>query len=606
MSSGDTVHGARDPEGLYERHLQQLTSTQTLEEAAEKRLGYAKVAIAFVTVAAAVTLLYFSKFLYLLLIPAAIFVYLAIKHERRLQQISERRRSISFYERGIARIQDRWAGTGEAGERFLEPAHPYARDLDLFGPASLFELLCTARTRAGEETLARWLLNAAPIPEIEARHGAISDLKDRVDLREHLFCIGETVRAGVHPDALAVWGERKPLLSDRSIRITCSVLATLWVAGVVIWGVWGFGTLALAISALNLAWAHRIHARWDEAAEKIEEATRDLDVLAGVLRFIDHGEYSAPKLKAIQSRLKHADFVPSDAIRRLDRIVGYLESRRNPAMRLLDVLTFWSAQCVFRAEKWQQEFGPHIRIWLDAVGEFEALTALASYSFEHPSDVLPELTESGPVFEASDMTHPLLPAGKAVRNDVKLGAGLQLMVLSGPNMAGKSTFIRSVGVNAVLAQCGAPVRAKSLRMSPLAVAASICVLDSLSGGTSRFYAEIQRLKVAEDLAAGEIPVLFLMDELLSGTNSHDRLEGTRLIVRSLMDRGAIGIVSTHDLALAEIPTTMPDRAVNCHFEDRLEDDKLIFDYKLKPGVVKTSNALQLMRSIGLGATSNSR
>jgi DNA mismatch repair ATPase MutS len=210
------------------------------------------------------------------------------------------------------------------------------------------------------------------------------------------------------------------------------------------------------------------------------------------------------------------------------------------------------------------------------------------------------------LFEALEMAHPLLPADKAVRNDVKLGDGLQLMVLSGPNMAGKSTFIRSVGVNAVLAQCGAPVRAKSLKMSPLAVAASICVLDSLSGGTSRFYAEIRRLKVAEDLAAGALPVLFLMDELLSGTNSHDRLEGTRLIVRSLMGRGAIGIVSTHDLALAEIPNTMAGRAVNCHFEDRLEDGKLIFDYKIKPGVVKTSNALELMRSIGLGEVRDTR
>ena len=137
-------------------------------------------------------------------------------------------------------------------------------------------------------------------------------------------------------------------------------------------------------------------------------------------------------------------------------------------------------------------------------------------------------------------------------------------------------------------------------MSRLAVAASICVLDSLSGGTSRFYAEIRRLKIAEDLTAGSIPVLFLLDELLSGTNSHDRLEGTKLIVRSLTDRGAIGIVSTHDLALAEIPDEMAGRAVNFHFEDRLEDGKLIFDYKLKPGVVQTSNALELMRSIGLG------
>jgi len=601
MSSGETASDARNPEELYNHHLEQLKSEQSLEERAEKRLGYAKLAIALATLGAAMVLLYYSRFLWLLLIPALLFAYFAVAHERRLQQIRDRLRSITFYERGIARISDRWAGKGETGERFLEPAHPYARDLDLFGPASLFELLCTARTRAGEETLARWLLNAATIPEIVERHGAVADLRERVELREQLFCIGETVRAGIHPDALADWGERKALLSGGAIRATNTALAVLWIAAMIAWGVWGLGTVALAISALNLAWAHRIHARWDEAAERIEEATRDLDVLAGVLRLIDHGHFAASKLNSIQVRLKRGNMVPSDAIRGLDRIVGYLESRRNPAMRLLDVLTFWSTQCIFRAEKWQQEFGPHIRGWLAAVGEFEALTALAGYSFEHPDDVFPELVEGGPLFDAAELTHPLLPAEKAVRNNVKLGDGLQLMVLSGPNMAGKSTFIRSVGVNAVLAQCGAPVRAKSLTMSPLAVAASICILDSLSGGTSRFYAEIQRLKVAEDLAAGEVPVLFLMDELLSGTNSHDRLEGTRLMVRSLMSRGAIGIVSTHDLALAEIPETMAGRAVNCHFEDRLEEGKLIFDYKLKPGVVKTSNALELMRSIGLGA-----
>lgn len=602
MGSEGAERSAGHPQELYTHRLEKLRNTQALDGAAEKRLGYAKLVTAFITVVSALLLLYYSRFLPLLLLPALIFVYLAVKHEHRLQQLRERRRSISFYERGIARIQDRWAGTGETGDRFLNTPHPYARDLDLFGPASLFELMNTARTRAGEETLARWLLNAAPVSEIHARQRAMGDLTDRVDLRERLFCIGETVRAAVHPEALSNWGESSPLLTSRVIRIVCTTLAVLWIGGIFAWAVWGFGTVALAFSVLNLAWAHRIHSHWDEAAEKIEEATRDLDVLAGVLHLIDHGQFSSPRLIAIQLKLRHSNFAPSDAIRKLDRIVGYLESRRNPAMRLLDVLTFWSAQFVFRAERWQREFGPHIKGWLETVGEFEALTAIAGYSFEHPSDVLPELTEVGPVFDAAGMTHPLLPAEKAVRNDVRLGEGLHLIVLSGPNMAGKSTFIRSVGVNAVLAQCGAPVRAKSLRISPLAVAASICVLDSLSGGTSRFYAEIQRLKVAEDLASGEIPVLFLMDELLSGTNSHDRLEGTRLIVRSLMDRGAIGIVSTHDLALAEIPSTMPDRAVNCHFEDRLEDGRLIFDFKLKPGVVKTSNALQLMRSIGLGRT----
>jgi hypothetical protein len=594
------------PTACYADRLKTLQLEQADDQRREGRLGYAKLAVAFVMVLSAVILLYFSKWLWLLLAPMAAFALLAVLHERRLQQIRRRQRAIVFHERAIARIEDRWAGTGETGDRFLDESHPYARDLDIFGKGSVFELLCAARTRAGEEKLASWLLGAAAVEEVVARHDAVRDLCGRLQLREELFCVGETVRAGVHPEELAKWGEQKPILNSTPIRIMTTVMGLLWVAGMIAWGVLGWSAAALAISALNLAWAHRIHSRWEMAADAIEEATGDLDMLAGVLRLIDRGKFDALRLKQIQARLKHADFAPSHAIRKLDRIVGYLESRRNPAMRLLDVLMFWSAHFVFAAEGWQQEFGPHIRGWLDQVGEFEALTALAGYAFEHPEDVFPEFVERGPLFDAAGLAHPLLPADKAVRNDLNLGSSVQLIILSGPNMAGKSTFIRCVGVNTVLALCGAPVRATSLRLSPLAVAASICVLDSLSGGTSRFYAEIRRLKLAEDLAAGTVPVLFLMDELLSGTNSHDRLEGTRLIVRSLVDRGSIGIVSTHDLALAEIPDSMGGRAVNFHFEDRLEDGKLIFEYKLQPGVVKTSNALELMRSIGLGAVKLAR
>jgi hypothetical protein len=606
MNAAGTTDKRVNPAALYSERLGLLQLEQAADQKRERQLGYAKVAIAAIVLLSAIVLLYDTRLLWLLLGPVAAFVLLAVWHEKRLQQIRERQRSITFYERGIARIENRWAGEGERGDRFLNPSHPYARDLDLFGEASLFELLCTARTRSGEEELAAWLLTAAPVAEIEARQTAVRDLRERVKLREELFCIGETVRAAVHPDSLAKWGEQKPILKSSSVRVITTLLGLIWIAAIASWAALGWGVVGLGVSALCLAWAHRIHHRWDAAAEAIEEAAHDLDVLAGVLRLIDSGQFTSPRLQQIQSRLKHADFAPADAIRKLDRVVGYLESRRNPALRLLDVLMFWSAQCVFLAENWQQEFGPHIRGWLEAVGEFEALSALANYAFEHPLHVLPEFVKDGPLLEATGMSHPLLPEDKAICNDVRLGGGTQLMILSGPNMAGKSTFIRCVGVNAVLSQCGAPVKATSLKMSPLAVAASICVLDSLSGGTSRFYAEIQRLKLAEDLASGSLPVLFLMDELLSGTNSHDRLEGTKLIVRSLMDRGAIGIVSTHDLALAEIPNEMGTRAANFHFEDRLEDGKLIFDYKLKPGVVKTSNALELMRSIGLGAASKVR
>jgi DNA mismatch repair ATPase MutS len=243
--------------------------------------------------------------------------------------------------------------------------------------------------------------------------------------------------------------------------------------------------------------------------------------------------------------------------------------------------------------------GPAVRGWLATVGEFEALSSLGSYAYEHPADVFPEFVEASPCFEAEGLAHPLLPDPGAVRNDLRFGNDLRVLIISGPNMAGKSTFVRAVGINAVLAQCGAPVRARRLRLSPLSVGASICVLDSLQGGISRFYAEIRRLKLITDLTQGPIAVLFLLDEFLQGTNSQDRRLGSEAMVRSLVEHGAIGLVTTHDLALAQIAERLGPRAANAHFEDRLEGGKLIFNYRLQPGVVETSNALNLMRSIGL-------
>ena len=361
------------------------------------------------------------------------------------------------------------------------------------------------------------------------------------------------------------------------------------------------------MTLLNLGWSRQLSTRLDAAAGAVEEAANDLQLLSGVLALLEKEPFTSPKLLTLQGALKTGSVAPSVAIRKLARVVEYLRQRHNLFFRPLDRVTFWSAQLVFAAERWQQKFGPPIRGWLAAVGELEALTSLSVYAYEHPGDVFPVFidhsAEPGALFEAAALAHPLLPSETSVRNDFKLGDGLQLVILSGPNMAGKSTFIRAIGLNAVLAQCGAPVRAARLRLSPLQVAASICILDSLSGGVSRFYAEIQKLKRIADLTQDPTPVLFLLDELLSGTNSHDRLAGSEFIVRTFIERHALGIVSTHDLTLARIPEELGTRAINCHFEDRLEDSRLIFDYKLKHGIVQTSNALQLMKSIGLNIAS---
>lgn len=283
----------------------------------------------------------------------------------------------------------------------------------------------------------------------------------------------------------------------------------------------------------------------------------------------------------------------------MNRLVDFLVSRRHLAIQILDPFIFWSLQCALAVEAWRKKFGPEIGPWLAALGQMEALSDLAGYAYEHPQDVFPEFTDEAPLFEAKGLAHPLIPEIRAIRNDIILGSHLRLIIISGPNMAGKSTFIRSVGMNAVLAQCGAPVRAQKLRLSRLAVGASVCVLDSLQGGISRFYAEITRLKAIADLTNGPLSVLFLFDELLQGTNSHDRRIGAEAVVRNLLKRGAVGLLTTHDLALAEIVSVTGATAANFHFEDRLEDGKLRFDHRLSPGIVQTSNALQLMRSIGL-------
>ncbi|HHN72994.1 MAG TPA: mismatch repair protein, partial [Thermopetrobacter sp.] len=243
--------------------------------------------------------------------------------------------------------------------------------------------------------------------------------------------------------------------------------------------------------------------------------------------------------------------------------------------------------------------GPHLREWLRAVGQFEALCALAGYAFEHPNDPFPEFAPECSCFDGRRLGHPLIPEDRCVRNDVRLDKTTQVLLVSGSNMSGKSTLLRTVGVNAVLAMMGAPVRAESLRLSPLKIGASIRVTDSLQAGMSRFYAEIKRIRQIVDMAAEDGTVLFLLDELLHGTNSHDRRVGAEAIVKKLVELGAIGLVTTHDLSIAHIEDELGPRVRNVHFQDRLENGRMTFDYKLRPGVVEHSNAIELMRSVGL-------
>jgi DNA mismatch repair ATPase MutS len=360
----------------------------------------------------------------------------------------------------------------------------------------------------------------------------------------------------------------------------------------------------LVEACLGLALRTRVKA----ITEAAEHPSRDLDLLANVISCIEAQTFQSARLQRIRGQLETTGEPASRRIHRLHVMMSRLDDAHNEFFAPIAAAVMWQTQFAMALESWRARSGAAIRRWLEAVGEFEALCSLAAYSFEHPNDPFPELTPSaGPqdaCFDARALGHPLMPEATFVRNDVHLGGELRLLIISGSNMSGKSTLLRSIGLNAVLAWAGATVRAHSLRISPLQVGASLRVVDSIQDGRSRFYAEITRLRQIMDLANGHAgdgarTLLFLIDEMLSGTNSHDRRIGAEALARTLVGRGAIGLITTHDLALAHIAEALGATAVNMHFSDTIADGRLNFDYRLRPGIVEHSNALELMRSVGL-------
>ena len=591
------------PDNPRAEYARRLESQGRVVEAFEQRhvaIGNAQLAVAIAGIAGAwmaVGRHWFPP--WWLFVPAVAFAALALVHESTIRGRKRAERLAGFYKKCIARIEGRWAGQGDGGERFDDPAHPYAEDLDLFGKGSLFELLSTARLRSGSETLARWLLEPAAPAEVRERHAAVNELGPGLDLREEIAMLGEDLRSGIEPGSLARWAERPLVFDSRRLRIAAAALAALMVAAVALWAVFGIPEFFLVVAAAEAFFALRLRARVERVVDGVGDPAYGLSLLAEVLARFEREPFSSPRLAALRKAFETEGAPPSRRIAHLNRLMELLDSADHLLIRMVNLPLLYKVQLAFAVEAWRKESGGHVRQWLEAAGQIEALCALANYAYEHPEDPFPEFGDGGPCFEGEGLAHPLIAGSRAVRNDVRLCGEPAVLVISGSNMSGKSTLLRTVGVNAVLAMAGAPVRAGRLRLTPLVVGASIRTMDSLNSGTSRFYAEITRIRALVELTKGPLPLLFLLDELLQGTNSHDRRIGAEAVIRTLVDHGAIGLLTTHDLALADIASALAPRARNVHFEDHLAEGKITFDYHLRPGVVEKSNALELMRSIGL-------
>ena len=536
---------------------------------------------------------------YLLLVPLVVFGLLVVYHDRIFQARTLVKRAIAFYDRGLVRLADSWMGNGEPGDRFRDDEHLYANDLDLFGRGSLFELLSLARTRPGEATLARWLKEPAPAPEILIRQDAVRELTPLLDLREALSLAGDDVRSSVEGERLIAWAEGPRVLGPPWMRFV-AVSLTMATVTAVVWLLTGGDPLPLELAIfvqILVHWAKR--APILRTLHGADGPARNLDVLSHILEVLEKQTFSSPRLRDLRHRIEADGCAASTAIRRLHRLMEWHDWEHNLIFTPIAATLQWGTHLAWAIEAWRARYGGQVRRWIEAVAEVEALASLAAYHYEHPGDPFPEIVDGPATFDGERLGHPLLPAARMVANDVRLAGETRLLVVSGSNMSGKSTLLRTVGVNAVLAFAGAPVRAARLRVTPLAIGATLRIQDSLQEGRSRFYAEITRIRRLADVARGTPHLLFLLDELFHGTNSHDRLVGASGVLRRFVEQGAIGLVTTHDLAMTRVVDELAPRAVNVHFDDWFAEGELRFDYLVKPGPVTRSNAIALMRAVGL-------
>ena len=518
-------------------------------------------------------------------------------HGRVIAAGARARRASAWYREGLARVEDRWSGLHPRTTRLDTTASLYAADLDLFSPGGLFELLCSARTSLGEDTLAHWLLQPATLNEIKARQAAVRELRDRLALREALASTPGEPLLLLSRNALTRWAETPDSLPT-VLRWVAPLLAALFVAAALRWAFTHSPLPLLPMVAINGGLTYLLQRRLKPLFAEAQNASRPLTAAAELFSLLQAERLQAPLSLSLQSKLRSGSVDASAAVRRLATLAAAAALRGNLLMRLLDVSLLYSVQVGLLLQAWRDQHGKQLSGWLEALGELEVLLSLSAYHFEHPADVFPELAPDA-VFVAEALGHPLLPASACVRNDVALSDDVHLLLISGSNMSGKSTLLRSVGIAAVLGLAGAPVRAGRLRLGYFQVGASIQVNDSLQSGRSRFYAEILRLRSVCDLARAQPPVLFLLDELLAGTNSHDRVAGAEGVVKDLLAAGAMGLLSTHDLALTTLTGAEAQWIRNAHFEDSVVDGALHFDYLLRDGVVTRSNGLALMRMIGL-------
>ena len=482
-------------------------------------------------------------------------------------------------------------------------AHDYANDLDLFGKASLFQYINRTASEMGSQTLASWLLSPAKESVILQRQQAIQELSSNTPWRQELQALGKAKKIyHATKGRLQEWINEKTIFIQQPFWLFLQILIPLLMVSAVMLNYFDFISnpirnyflLASAILAYFIS-KKAIHLH-----EQLSKMSAELSVLADSIQLVENTHFQSELLLKLKQSYAIQKGKASQELKQLEKILARMDYRLNPVIYIpLAILVQWDLQQVIALEKWKKRNQQNIAAWFDTLGELEAISSLSNLHFNHPDWCFPELKNEHFSIHGIEIGHPLINKSKRVNNSITINQSGKLMLITGSNMAGKSTYLRSVGINVVLAMAGSVVCAKSLSLSPVQLITSMRIADNLEENTSTFYAELKKLKTVIEKVNAHEPVFILLDEILRGTNSLDRHTGSVALTKQLIKQKAAAIIATHDVALAKIEDEFPENLLNYHFDAQVNKEELYFDYSLKTGICQSINASILMKKIGI-------
>jgi ABC-type multidrug transport system fused ATPase/permease subunit len=529
-----------------------------------------------------------------------LFVMAALLHETILKRMNHYKTLKRINENEIKSLSHQFSTTLNSGTEFMNSEHGYTSDLDIFGDKSLFHYINRTVTSIGRKRLAEWLQSAVEVEEIEKRQEAVNELTGKLHFRQNLQAHGMAIDdTSQKLESLHRLFDEPFFMKDKKIlfyfiHLFPFITVTLLVLIFFEWPL----LLALAPVFIQLAINKGFEKKVSRLYRLASRNSKILKAYSDIIREIENESFDNIKLDRLKKALYQKEKKASFYIKRLATLMEWFDIRSGSLHPLVNNILFWDLHCVYRIEKWKQETASVIHQWFNVIGNFEALSSFANVYFNNPRWILPEIYKEGFRLKAESIGHPLIPQKERVCNDITLKQEGSILIVTGPNMAGKSTFLRTIGVNVVLALAGAPVCADVFEISPLKLFTSMETSDSLDKHLSLFYAELQRLKMILDGISNKEPLFFLIDEMLKGTNALDRQKGSIALIKQLLRRHSNGIVATHDLELTKLEAE-EEKIINYHFDGYIKKEKLLFDYKLKRGICESFNALVLMKKIGI-------